>query len=104
MISRRGVSQGQLKLYRILFEAGDNGISWTQLVSKMAKTRKQMAGVLGALGMRINKTEGLDDGQGISHILDLWEDNGEWFYRMKPELREAIEREGILTNTNGMVF
>ena len=96
MISRRGVSQGQLQLYRILFEAGDSGISWAELVSKMARTRAQMAGVLGALGMRINRTEGLDDGQGISHILDLWEDNGEWFYRMKPELREAIEQEGIL--------
>lgn len=96
MISRRGVSKGQLHLYRILFEAGDSGISWAELVSKMSRTRAQMAGVLGALGMRINRTEGLDDGQGISHILDLWEDNGEWFYRMKPELREAIEQEGIL--------
>jgi hypothetical protein len=53
---------------RILSEVGDEGISWSEIVRKMGRTRLQMAGVLGAIGVRINKTEGLIDGQRNNHI------------------------------------
>jgi hypothetical protein len=96
MISRIDVSKGQLELYRVLYEAGNNGLSWSHLSNKMGRSKSQLAGVLGALGMRINKTEGLDDNRGIGHILDLWEVGNEWFYRLKPIMREAIELEGII--------
>lgn len=96
MITRRRVPQGQLDLFQIVYQSGDDGISWSELVNKMNRTRKQMSGVLGALGVRINFTEGLDDDEGINHVFDIWEIEGEWYYRMKPEFKEAIEQEGIV--------
>ena len=95
MLSRRTIPSGQKQLSQLLNEAGEEGISWSDMAKKMGRTKKQLAGVLGALGTRISNTDGLDDGRGIGHILTLWEVNGEWHYRMKPELIKALELEGF---------
>jgi hypothetical protein len=56
-----------------------------------------MSGVLGALGVRINNTDGLDDGEGIVHVFDMWKVGSDWHYRMKPILREALELENVVS-------
>jgi uncharacterized protein with ParB-like and HNH nuclease domain len=96
MLSRRVVSCGQKAVYEALYDAGDAGLSGEQLAKAVNRTPQQLAGVLGGMGTRINKTEGLEDGKGINHIFDLWEENGDLFYRLKPEFRAVLKDEGIV--------
>lgn len=97
MLTRRRVAGGQKDLYRVLSAAGDHGMAASDLAEAMERTRDQLAGVLGALGRRINNTEGLEGLGGICVVLDIWEGtNGEWHYRMKPILRQALEAENLL--------
>lgn len=96
MISRREVSRGQMAIYEKLYDAEEKGLSSSELAKSIGRTRAQLAGILGALGKRINKTEGLDDDQGIVHVFQMWQVKKDWYYRMKPELKDAIELEGIL--------
>ncbi|MBN1668159.1 MAG: DUF262 domain-containing protein [Anaerolineales bacterium] len=96
MLRRIGMPRGQKELYRILAEAGDEGISWEELCQQMGRSKGQMSGVLGALGRRINGTPGLDDDRGIGHVVEIWNVGPTWRYRMKPVLRTALEIYGFL--------
>lgn len=96
MLTRIPISRGQMALYEALYNTAENGLSKSQLAKAMDRTEDQVTGVLGALGVRINKTEGLDDNQGTSHILHIWGVGGEWHYKMKPVMRKALELEGVL--------
>jgi hypothetical protein len=97
MLTRIRIPKGQLELYKALYSAGDQALSSSALAAAINRTRQQVAGVLGALGLRINNTEGLEGKGGILVILDISEgEEGDWDYRMKPILREALEAEKIV--------
>lgn len=44
---------GLMELYKALYNAGDVGLSITEIATAMNWTRAQMAGVFGALGVRV---------------------------------------------------
>lgn len=96
MLRRRRVPDGQRALYRALYDAGDKWMTLSELADAMDRSPAQLAGVLGALGNRINQTEGLEDQGATSAVLGFRKVGSEWYYRMRPVLREALELEGIV--------
>lgn len=97
MLTRIRIPDGQRALYEVLYEAGDQGLSRSDLAAALNRSKSELAGVLGALGHRINRTEGLEGKGGIEAVLDVSTlEDGDWHYRMRPVLREALEAEGIV--------
>jgi hypothetical protein len=97
MLTRRPIPNGQKAFYRALYDAGDRGLSGSELAAIMKRSRYQVAGVLGALGHRINGTEGLEDKGGVKVIVSISQlDDGDQLYQMRPVLREALEAENIV--------
>jgi hypothetical protein len=97
MLTRRRILNGQRALYEALYEARDRGLSRSELAARMNRSKAELAGVLGALGHRINRTEGLEGKGGIEAVLEICMlEDGDWHYRMRPALREALEAEGIV--------
>jgi hypothetical protein len=97
MLRRMHIQPGQLELYRVLYKAGSSGLVSSKLAQAMQRTPQQLSGVLGALGHRINGTEGLENKGGISIVVDIKATyDGEWLYTMRPVLQKALEEEGIV--------
>jgi hypothetical protein len=97
MLTRRLIPEGQKVLYQALYSAGDKGLSNSDLTVRLGRTRLQLAGILGALGARINNTPGLENMGGILAIFEVAElSNGDYLYRMRPVLREALELEKVV--------
>jgi hypothetical protein len=97
MLTRIRIPDGQRALYEVLYGAGDQGLSRSDLAAALNRSKSELAGVLGALGHRINRTEGLEGKGGIEAVLDACTlEDGDWHYRMRPVLREALEAEGIV--------
>ena len=97
MLKRIPIPMGQQLLYQVLLKAGDKGASSSEISIALNRTRPQLAGVLGALGVRINGTEGLQNKGGVHIVLDISRlDDKDYLYRMRPILRKALEMEKIL--------
>lgn len=59
LLTRRYVPDGQRQLYWALYHAGDKGLTRGELVERMGRRNRQdLAGVVGALGVRVNNTPG----------------------------------------------
>ena len=94
LLTRRAVPNGQRQLYQALVAAGSKGATTQELVSTMGRRdEKDLHGVLGALGHRINGTlgYGATHEPGISMIIQISKANGGWRYRLKPVMRDALE-------------
>ena len=92
MIARAFIPRGQMLLYKVLYEAGEQGVHPDELVERMGIESDQLAGVLGALGRRVNYTEGLTALAPGTGLLVEWRGSGGvGTYVMRPELRAAIE-------------
>lgn len=92
VLTRIPVSKGQRALFDALFEAGDRGLNSSELALTLNWSRRRIPGVLGALGRRINATDGVDQiGQpGIGLLLKYqWED-GQWRYWLRPDFRALL--------------
>ncbi|MCP4419099.1 MAG: hypothetical protein GY805_20990 [Chloroflexi bacterium] len=97
MLTRIPIPNGQKALYEALYQAGSRGMTSSELTKDMNRTRPQLAGVLGALGARINGTDGLQGKGGIKVVLDISQpSSGEYRYVMKPMLRQALEIEKVI--------
>jgi hypothetical protein len=97
VLTRIPIPYGQRTLYKALYEAGDEGLSKSDLAATMNRSAHELAGVLGALGRRVNSTEGLEGKGGIEAVLEVSKlEDGDWHYRMLPVLREALEIEGVV--------
>ena len=97
MLTRISIPKGQQELYEVLYEAGEQGLSADELSAAINRTKSQLAGVLGALGRRINRTEELKGKGGMEIVLAVSATaEGSWQYRMRPVLRKALEAEGIV--------
>lgn len=97
MLKRRPLRSNHATLFKVLYNAGELGLEGKKLAEALKITPQQMNGVLGALGVRINSTEGLEDKGAILIVFDIRElNNGEWLYVMRPILKKALEEEGLI--------
>jgi hypothetical protein len=97
MLKRRPLKLKHIALFKALHKAGAAGMETKRLAEVMKITPQQLNGVLGALGSRINNTEGLEDKGATLIIFDIRELNsGEWLYTMRPILQKALEEEGLI--------
>ncbi len=96
VLNRMPIPPGQLDLYRVLYGAGDRTLTGGELAANMGRPIDKLNGVLGALGRRVNETPGAKGKEGICALLEVHNADGNWHYRMRPELRQALEEEGIV--------
>jgi hypothetical protein len=97
MLRQKPLRPNHLALLRILYQAGETGITGKKLGDAMKMTANQLSGVLGSLGVRINSTEGLEDKGGVLVVTNIEEqNNGEWLYTIRPILQRALEAEGLI--------
>lgn len=99
VLKRKRIKKGQTGLYKAFSKLGDEWLSGSRLAATMGIEKTQLSGVLGALGRRINETEGVSktNPPGIAFFLDYThEDGGEYSYRLRPEVRAILKREGLL--------
>lgn len=95
VLTRLSVPSNQQLLYKALYDAGENGLVYGDLLQKLDRSTGELAGILGALGRRINNTPGYGKSAkpGTGMIMS-WErlPNGEWGYKMRPEFRAVLIR------------
>jgi hypothetical protein len=96
MLRRRKIPRGQMDLYRELYKHKGEWVSADTLSKDIGRTKSQLAGVLGALGRRINNTEGLEGKGGIKVVFDVKKEGEEWCYRMNKLLIDALKQESVL--------
>ena len=88
------LAHGQAILFEVLYQAGNKGLKFDDIALKIDKTTAQLAGVLGALGRRINNTIGVEGKPGITYLLDykaeVNNEPGAWGWAMRYELQEVI--------------
>jgi len=97
VISRIPLSPAQIALFKALYETNNHWISIYELAYRIKVEEESMGGILGALGNRINQTEGIApplDGIGL---LMIWETyHGELHYKLLPELEAVINNNPAL--------
>lgn len=81
-------------LFKVLYQAGNDGLKFEDIAAQMEGTPSQLSGVLGALGRRINNTPGVEGKPGISYMLEIVHeidsDPQAWGWRMRYELMQLI--------------
>jgi hypothetical protein len=99
VLHRLPIPENHRRLFNALYEAGEPGLTRTALRAALDVNEGELNGILGALGRRINGTQGLhfNKGQGLSLalFLDTWKDS-EWHYRLKPEVRQVLQDERLV--------
>jgi CBS domain-containing protein len=96
LLTRIPVARGQKQVYKALYDAGERGMSQDELVEAIGRRdRHDLAGILGALGNRVNGTPGY--GQRVKPAMGMvvtWEQmpDGQWRYWLRPRMREALEK------------
>jgi hypothetical protein len=95
VLTRKPIPRGQLCLFKALYEAGSRGLSKEDLAERMRwGNEKSLTGVIGALGKRVNGTWDFEIAKPGAELLVVsfnGKRNGTVFYRIRPELREAIK-------------
>jgi len=92
VIVRLPIPPGQITLFKALYEHPD-GLSRNELARIIRDgEEKSLTGVLGALGLRVNKTPGIGDSKpGLRLFLETDGTRDRLVYRLWPETREAIK-------------
>lgn len=94
IVTRTFIPYGQMTLYWALYRA-PFGLTREELAMAIRDGDvKSLTGVLGALGNRVNKTEGLDPsyGRGTNVLLQKTRRDGQLRYVMRDELRTVLSR------------
>ncbi|MEZ4644866.1 MAG: CBS domain-containing protein [Chloroflexota bacterium] len=94
LLTRRHLPDGQQQLYRALFNATEKGLSRDELVDVMGRrNRHDLAGVLGALGTRVNYTPGYGKTYkpGVEMVLIFQNTLDGEKLCLTPGMREALE-------------
>ena len=90
-LRRRPLSSAQRILFRTLLDAYPGWVSASQLQAATSYNPNQLGGLLGAIGRRLSQTDGyVRDSTIIEWMWDA--DDNEYFYRLPPSARKAVER------------
>jgi hypothetical protein len=90
VLERRPLGENPEKLIRKLY-LSKNRVSMPELAKELNLTSQQISGVLGALGRRINNTQGIDTENGIGFLFDIRNDKGIWHYTLTDEFRKFLD-------------
>ena len=96
MLTRRTISNGQKAVYKAL---ANGRLEYSDFLKQTKRTAQQMAGVLGALGRRINNTQEIHQAglPGNTKAVLKWEKEGGIEYvSLKPYVHEALVAEGVI--------
>lgn len=96
MLTRIPISNGQKAVYKAL--AGGR-LAQAELFEQTGRPSQVMAGVLGALGRRINNTPEIHQAglPGDTSAMFNWEkEAGVWYISLQPYALEALEEEGVI--------
>jgi hypothetical protein len=96
MLMRRPISDGQMAVYKAL-SAGR--LEYPDFLLQTGRTAQEMAGVLGALGKRINMTEQIHQAglPGNTSAVLTWEvESGKEFICLKALALEVLKAEGLV--------
>jgi uncharacterized protein with ParB-like and HNH nuclease domain len=100
ILTRIPLHDNQRLLFKLLYEAGESGLTSTEIAARAGWTPHVYVGVLGALGRRANNTIGAEgataDKPGIGLLFEISYGGGIWHYRMLPNLRAALEAENLV--------
>ena len=98
LLTRAPIADSQLRLYQELYKAGDRGMSNKELSQALSITSYQFAGVLGALGKRVEGTPGSKHfgGIGINLLFEIEHVRDRWEYRLRPVFRTVLEEDGLV--------
>jgi hypothetical protein len=92
-LTRLAPSNGQRQLYRALYDAGEAGLAWSELYNATGRTYREMMGVIGTLGRRVNQTEGAkalgNPGSGL--FIKFSRRNGYWHYAIHPQFKQLLD-------------
>ncbi|MEZ4541430.1 MAG: hypothetical protein R3C43_15775 [Chloroflexota bacterium] len=101
VLRRHRIPPTQRAVYRVLYEAGDDGLDFGALAAATGRTTEELSGVLGGLGRRVNATPGIEtlaEAPGVNLLFEHRESappGGGWGWAMRPELRQALEDLGL---------
>lgn len=96
MLTRRSISNGQRAVYEALSEGR---LAYNDLLERTGRTGPQMAGLLGALGSRINSTPEIHRAGlpgTVEAVLEYEKVDGERHLSLTPHAQEALEAEGVI--------
>jgi hypothetical protein len=99
MLRRSPVSRGQREFYGVLAQdAHGGGTARKEIGKQMGRTQKELDGVLGALGKRVNGTQrdDMDAAIGIGVLFDIWWADDDWQYRLRPAFAKVLREERII--------
>ena len=100
MLIRAPIQPNQRMLFKVLYGAGKEGMDYDGLATAIGLSRKQLSGVVGGLGRRINQTKGLENKGGASLVFDIkMTSEGKLWYCMRTILRKALEEEDFQHGT-----
>ena len=96
MIKRRPVPQGQRDVYKAL----RNGeVKSEDMAEKIHRRASEYAGVMGALGRRINNTKEINSAglpANVYAIINYRKSEDGTFLSLTPEAKEVLEEEGLI--------
>ena len=96
MLTRIPIPAGQRALYEALSEGR---ISYDELLERTGRARPQMAGLLGALGRRINATKEVKQAGlpgNVEAVLNYERIGGKRHMSLTADAKEALEAEGVI--------
>lgn len=97
MLKRRPVSDGQKAVYKAL---ADGELHYSEFQKKTGRNPDELAGVLGALGRRINETKEIHKAGlsgSVSAVIKYTQlDDGSYNVKLTPDAEEVLRAEGII--------
>lgn len=98
LLTRKPAPYGQITVYKALYDAGENGLSLTEMANQIRGGNiKSMRSVLAPISVSVNNTEGLK-GQGLKAVFHKIEFGEETHYVMRDSMRLAIDYLPSLKN------
>ncbi|NWF67930.1 MAG: hypothetical protein HXY40_02475 [Chloroflexi bacterium] len=102
VVTRKPIPPGQLVLYKVLYDAGDGWVGQKELAQQThSGSVAALNGVLRALANRVDQTsaEFKREKHGFALMIEKIAHEGEWYYRITPELRQVIDSTPHLKDT-----
>jgi GH24 family phage-related lysozyme (muramidase) len=92
VLKHEPIPAGQRALLKALYEAGDEGLSTSELAALLNRNEQQLNRLLARLARRIRRTPDVTVLQrpGITLLFDITPDEGQWRYKLRRVARKAL--------------